>query len=111
MPWRPSSPVQLVTRALRSIPPAYQTYVWHAGSFHYRVATFGTHRAAAIADGTKSAESAGTRVPYLRVRRKHGHAIGNSNDGTTFGKPGSSVCQLLRRRALMIRAAIVNLAP
>ena len=95
MPLRPASPVQLVTRALRSIPPAYQTSVWHADCFRYTLATFGTHRAAAIADGTESAESAGTRVPYLRTRRKHEHAVGNSSDETTFGKPGSSVCQLL----------------
>ncbi len=60
---RPSSPVQLVTRALRSIPPAYQTAVWHAGSFHYTVATFGTHRAAAFATGTDYARSSGTGVP------------------------------------------------
>ena len=90
MALRPSSPVQLVTRALRSIPPAYQTSVWHAGSFHYTVATFGTHRAAAFATGTEYAGSAGTGVPYLRARRKQGHAVGNSSDGTTFGESRSS---------------------
>ena len=93
MALRPVSPVQLVTRALRSIPPAYQTSVWHPGSFHYTVATFGTQRAASFAAGTEYAGSAGTRVPYLRARRKHGHAIGNSSGRTTFGELGSSVRQ------------------
>ena len=85
MPLRPASPVQLVTRALRSIPPAYQTSVWHAGRIYCTVATFGTHRAAAFAAGTEYAGSAGTGMPYLRARRKQGHAVGNSRDRPTFG--------------------------
>ena len=97
MALRPASPVQLVTRALRSIPPAYQTSVWHAGSFHYTVATFGTHRAAAFTTGTEYARSSGTGVSYLRARRKHGHAVGDSRDGTTFGEPRSSARPFLRR--------------
>ncbi len=65
MTLRPVSPVQLVTRALRSIPPAYQTSVWHADCFRVVGATFGTHCAAAIAVGTEYAGSTGTGVPNL----------------------------------------------
>ena len=111
MPLRPSSPVQLVTRALRSIPPAYQTSVWHAGSFRYTAATFGTHRAASVAAGTEYAGWAGTGMRHLRARRKLGHPVGNSSDGTTFGEPGhrSASCDVDDR--LSSGPAISSLAP
>ena len=96
MALRPVSPVQLVTRAQRNVWSAYHASAWHADRYRNAIATFGTHRAAAFATGTEYAGSAGTGVPYFRARRKHGHAIPNSSDGTTFGEPGSSVWQKLR---------------
>ncbi len=69
MALRPSSPVQLVTRALRSVWSAYQTSVWHADRDRYTSATFGTHRAVAFAIGTEFARSAGTGMTNLRARR------------------------------------------
>ena len=53
----------LVTRALRSIPSAYQTSVWHPDRFRVVGATFGTHRAATFATGTDCARSSGICVP------------------------------------------------
>jgi len=93
MALRPTSPVQLVTWALRSVRSAYQTSVWHADRFRNTGAAFGTHRAAAFAAGTEFARQAGTGMRHLRVRRLPGHAVGNSSDGKTFGEPGSSVRQ------------------
>ncbi len=52
MALRPTSPVQLVTWAIRIVPPAYQTSVWHADRYRDTRATFGPYRAAALAIGT-----------------------------------------------------------
>ena len=65
----PVSPVQLVTRALRSVWSAYHASAWHADRYRYTGATFGTYRAAAIANGTRYAGCAGTGVYHLRARR------------------------------------------
>ena len=78
MALRPVSPVQLVTRALRSVWSAYHASAWFVDRFRYTRATFGTLCAAAFATGTEYAGSTGTRVPNFRARRKHGHAVGSS---------------------------------
>ena len=87
MALRPVSPVQLVTQALRSVPPAFQTSVWHADRDRFTGATFGTLCAVAFATGTDYAELTGTSVPYLRTRQKPRHAIGSSSDSTILGTP------------------------
>jgi hypothetical protein len=66
---RPSSPVQLVTRALRNIPPAYQTSVWHADRYRYTGATFGTYCAALLATGIGYTLCDGSGMYHLRARR------------------------------------------
>ncbi len=69
MALRPVSPVQLVTRALRSVRSAYQTTVWHADRGRYTQETFGTYRAAAFATGTDYTGLIGTGMRYLLARR------------------------------------------
>ncbi len=66
MALRPTSPVQLVTWALRSIWSAYHAFAWHADRDRYTGAPFGTHGAAAFATGTDYAGWAGTGMRFLQ---------------------------------------------
>ena len=91
MALRPVSPVQLVTRALRSVGSAYQTSAWYADRF--RGGGQSSEPALpwlAVATGTDYAGSTGAGVRHLQVRGKYRYVVVNSSDRTTFGEPGSS---------------------
>ena len=72
MALRPVSPVQLVTRALRSVWSAYHASAWYADRYRNTAATFGTYRAADFDTGTDYTGSAGTGVPICEPAESTG---------------------------------------
>jgi len=96
MPLRPSSPVQLVTRALRNVWSTYQTSAWCADRYRCMAASFGTYSAAAFTIGTGCAGWTGTGVLICETAERTGVSPAIPATVQSSGLQ-SSVRQKLRR--------------